>query len=36
MKQIEDENVKTGLRMKDALCQSKWGVGVNQIAARLW
>ena len=25
----------TGLRMEDALCRSKWSVGVNLIAAVL-
>ena len=38
-KQVEEENVKVGLRMEDALCRSKLGVGVNQIAAgvrRIW
>ena len=34
-KQIEEESVKIGLRMEDALCRSKWSVGVNQIAAGL-
>ena len=31
--------MKVGLRRKDALCRSKWSVGVNQIAAglkRIW
>ena len=28
-----EESVKIGLRRGDALCRSKWGVGVNQIAA---
>ena len=27
--------MKIGLRREDALCQSKWSVGVNQIAAGL-
>ena len=31
----EEENVKVGLRRKDALCRSKWSVGVNQIATGL-
>ena len=31
--QVEEESVKIGLRREDALCQSKWSVGVNQIAA---
>ena len=34
-KQVEDKSVKVGLRREDALCQSKWRVGVNQIAAGL-
>ena len=34
-KQVEEESVKVGLRMEDALCRSKWNVGVNQIAAGL-
>ena len=34
-RQIEDESVKVGLRRDDALCQSKWSVGINQIAAGL-
>ena len=34
-KQVEEESVKVGLRMEDALCRSKWSVGVNQIAAEL-
>ena len=32
-KQVEKESVKVGLRRKDALCRSKWIVGVSQIAA---
>ena len=38
-KQVYEEGVKVGLRREDALCQSKWSVGVNQIAAglrRIW
>ena len=34
-KQAEEESVKVGLRREDALCQSKWSVGVNQIAVEL-
>ena len=34
-KQVEEESVKVGLRREDALCRSKWSVGVNQIAAGL-
>ena len=33
--QVEEENVKAGLRMEDAPYRSKWSVGVNQIAAWL-
>ena len=34
-KQVGEESMKVGLRRKDALCRSKWSVGVNQIAAGL-
>ena len=34
-KQVEEENMKVGLRREDALYHSKWSVGVNQIAACL-
>ena len=34
-KQVEEESMKVGLRRKDALCRSKWSVGVNKIAAGL-
>ena len=34
-RQVEEENVKIGLRREDALYLSKWSVGVNQIAAGL-
>ena len=34
-KQVDEESMKIGLRMQDALCRSKWSVGVNQIAIRL-
>ena len=27
--------MKVGLRREDALCRSKWSVGVNKIAAEL-
>ena len=30
-----EEIMKVGLSRKDALCQSKWVVGANQIANRL-
>ena len=33
--QVEEESVKVGLRRKDALCRSKWSVGVNKIASGL-
>ena len=35
-KQVEEESVKVVLRMEDALCQSKWSIGLNLIAAGLW
>ena len=31
-KQVEEESVKVGVSREDALYQSKWSVGVNQIA----
>ena len=34
-KQVEEESMKDGLRREDALCRSKWSVGVNKIAAWL-
>ena len=34
-KQVKEESVKVGLRREDALCCSKWSVGVNKIAAGL-
>ena len=34
-KQVEEESVKVALSRKDALCRSKWSVGVNLIATRL-
>ena len=34
-KQVEDESVNVGMRMEDALCQSKTIVGINETAARL-
>ena len=30
-KQVEEESMKVGLRREDALCRSKWSVGVNKI-----
>ena len=38
-KQVEEEGVMVCLRRKDALCRSKWSVGVNKTAAgwrRIW
>ena len=32
-KQVEEESVKIGLRREDALCQLKWCVGIDNIAA---
>ena len=34
-KQIEEESVKVGQSMEDALCRSKWSDGSNLIATRL-
>ena len=34
-KQVDEESLKIGLRRKDALCRSRWSVGVDQIAAGL-
>ena len=34
-KQADEESEMVGLRKEDALCRSKWSVGVNQIAAGL-
>ena len=34
-KQVEEESMKVGLRMEDALCRSKWSVNVSMIAAWL-
>ena len=34
-KQVVEESLMIGLRREDALCLSKWSVGVNQIAAVL-
>ena len=33
--QVEEESVNVGLQKKDAICHSKWSVGVNKIAAVL-
>ena len=35
LKPVEKECVMVGLRRKHELCQSKWSVGVDQIAAWL-
>ena len=34
-KEVEEANVNVGVRREDALCRSKWSVGVYQIAAGL-
>ena len=34
-KQVEEQSVMVGLRREDALCRSKWSVGINQIASGL-
>ena len=34
-RQVEEESMIVGLRRKDALCKSKWSVGVSKIAAGL-
>ena len=34
-KQVDEEGVKVGLRRKDAVCRSKWSVGIGMIAAEL-
>ena len=35
-RQVEEESMKVGLRMNDALRRSKWSVGINKIDAGLW
>ena len=35
MNQVEGGSVKVDLRREDALCRSKWSVGITQIAAGL-
>ena len=35
MEKVEEESVNIGLRTEDALCESKWSVGVNLIAVCL-
>ena len=32
-RQVGEESEKVGLRREDALCRSKWSVGINKIAA---
>ena len=34
-KQVEEESMNVVLRRKDALCCSKWSVGINKIASGL-
>ena len=34
-KQVEEESTKVGLRREDALCRSKWSVGVNQFTTTM-
>ena len=34
-KQVKEESMKVGLRMKESLCRPKWSVGLNKIAAGL-
>ena len=34
-KQLVEESVKVAMRREDAFCQSKWSVGVDQLAAGL-
>ena len=34
-KQVKEESMKVCLRRKDAVCRSKWSVGVNKIAVVL-
>ena len=33
--QVDEESVEVGLRREDALCRSKWSVGVSKMAAGL-
>ena len=38
-KQVDEESMMVGLRREDALCRSKWSVGVSKISAvlrRIW
>ena len=32
---VVEESVKVGLRREDALCRSRWSVGVDKVAAGL-
>ena len=34
-RQVEEDSVKVGLRREDALCRSKWSVGVNKMSSGL-
>ena len=34
-RQVEEEHVKVGFRMRDALCRSRWSVGVYKVAVGL-
>ena len=34
-KRVDEESVKVGLRRRDAFCQSRWSVSINQFAALL-
>ena len=34
-KQVDEESVKPGVIRKDALCLSKWSVGINRIVIGL-
>ena len=34
-KEVDEESVKVGFRREDALCRSKWIVGVGLLAAEL-
>ena len=34
-KKVEEESVMVCMRKEDALCRSKWSVGVSQIASGL-
>ena len=34
-KQVKEESMNVSLRREDALCRSKWSVGINKIAVWL-